>query len=127
MRSKYGQYPEYHTSLDDLTVISPTGLAGSYALLQRIIETIETAQHWKATLLGEPQLSRRGLRAAQGGGRGSLSGNTKLISDVLAVADGSMDTIALAELLERDAQDIAACCQALREAGLIRSGDEAAA
>jgi aminopeptidase-like protein len=93
-------------------------------LLQRIIETIETSQHWTATCLGEPQLSRRGLRSTQGGGRGPLSGSSRLISDVLAVADGSVDTIAIAELLGRDVQDIAACCQALREAGLITSGDE---
>jgi len=41
MSSKYGEYKEYHTSLDDLNFISPSGLSKSYSLIRKTILTIE--------------------------------------------------------------------------------------
>ena len=38
MRSKYGEYPEYHTSLDDLNFISSKGLFGGYNIVKKCIE-----------------------------------------------------------------------------------------
>lgn len=119
MRSRYGTYPEYHTSLDDLSVISPEGLAGSLALHQQVVELLETNQIWQATCLGEPQLSTRNLRESTGGGR-SLAASTKLISDVLAMSDSSRDTLALAELLACPFEEVDACCRLLEGHGLLR-------
>ena len=39
-RTKYGIYPEYHTSFDDFTVISEQGLEGSVDLYKKIISVI---------------------------------------------------------------------------------------
>ena len=40
-RSKFGEYSEYHTSLDNLDFISPEGLQGSYNILEKVIEAHE--------------------------------------------------------------------------------------
>ena len=67
-RSKYGEFPEYHTSADNLDFVSAAELDRSYALVARVIDILET--DWypvNAAPHCEPQLGRRGLYKAMGG------------------------------------------------------------
>ena len=60
-RSLYGMYPEYHTSADNLSLISPSGLQGSFNVMTKCINALEHNKKYKITCLCEPQLGKRGL------------------------------------------------------------------
>ncbi|MBF0124430.1 MAG: DUF4910 domain-containing protein, partial [Magnetococcales bacterium] len=99
MRSKYGCYPEYHTSEDNLELITPDGLYGSYRALQHCLYTLEHNPVLQTTTLGEPQLGRRGLRPHLS--MGPIDGFYRNIGHLLALADGQSDLLALADTLQQ--------------------------
>ena len=49
MRTRYGDYPEYHSSDDNLDFISPEGLEGGFEALVKSINVIEKNQILKPT------------------------------------------------------------------------------
>ena len=56
MRSPNGTYPEYHTSADNLALLSPKSLAGSLAMVRRIVDIIEgDARYLNRKPKGEPR------------------------------------------------------------------------
>ncbi len=117
MRSKYGTYPEYHTSLDDLSFATPAGLAGSYAALQKCLSLLEHNEKYRTTCMGEPQLGKRGLYPTLGGR--DIGSEVRTMMNVLAYADGQHDLIALAERIGVYAGDLLPIIKALEQAGLI--------
>jgi aminopeptidase-like protein len=117
MRSKYGQYPEYHTSLDDLSVVTAAGLNGGFEVLRRCIEVIESNRYWKAVLPGEPQLGRRGLYPTTSY-KGSAV-DVRTMMNVLAYCDGSHDVIDLAGITGTTAARIVVILERLASAGVI--------
>lgn len=60
-RSKYWDYKEYHTSLDDLSFISEEGLKGTFDIVKSIIDAFEFGIYPMILTFGEPQLGKRGL------------------------------------------------------------------
>jgi len=99
MRTKYGAYKEYHTSLDNLSYISPEGLFGAYKVLANCIECIENNKTYKTTVLCEPQMGRRNLRPSLGGST-SIAVDVKLMSDILVYADGKHDLLSISNKLD---------------------------
>ena len=96
MRTKYGQYPEYHTSLDNLKLITPAGLLGGYEVLKACIECIENNEKLAVTVLCEPQLEKRGLYPTL-----STKKRVRKVKDMMnliAYSDGKNDLIEIAEI-----------------------------
>ena len=118
MRSKYGSYPEYHTSLDDLdTVVTPRGLAQSFALYRRMIEALEQHCHPVAQVLGEPQLGRRGLYPSL-----SVKGSTasvRTLLDLISMADGRTALVDIADACGVPVWELAAMLERLCDAGVL--------
>jgi aminopeptidase-like protein len=122
MRSKYGTYPEYHTSLDDLDIVTPSGFFGGYDALRQCLELLEANRVYRATTLGEPQLGRRGLYApgAFGPSAGALG-----FRDILAYADGTNDVVALCAKTRLAPRACIAAIEALKKADLLKEEEPA--
>ena len=96
MRTKYGKYPEYHTSLDDLiNVVTPDGLEGGYEALRLSIEAIENNCYPRVTVLGEPQLGKRGLYPTIS--TKNSSSETRLLMELITWSDGNHSLLEIAE------------------------------
>jgi len=117
MRSKYGEYPEYHTSLDDLSLISPEGLEGAFRVLQRCLQALEANYRYRATVPCEPQLGKRGLYptlSTQKSGE-----QVRAMMDLLAYADGEGDLLEIAETIDTDIMECAEIVGILEKHGLL--------
>lgn len=67
-RTTYGQYPEYHTSADNLQFITPSALTDSLKTYLEIVNILETNQKFiNVNPKCEVQLGKRGLYGLQGG------------------------------------------------------------
>ena len=120
MRSKYGEYPEYHTSLDNMDFISPDGLDLSYQMHLECIQILESNYFYKSSILGEPFLSKRGKNYTIIGGRESdESKSSQLILDIMICCDGSLDIIDIANLLGIYAFNLIPTFHSLEKDGLI--------
>ena len=99
MRSKYGEYPEYHTSLDDLiNVVTPEGLAGGYEILRRALEAIERDVYPIVTVLCEPQLGKRGLYPTLSSKESYA--DISLMMDLISWSDGTNSLLEIADICE---------------------------
>ena len=94
MRTKYGKYPEYHTSLDDLSLISHEGLEGGFDILKKCLQALEMNYTYITNIQCEPQLGKRGLYGI------SSNDDIDLLGNILAYSDGEIDLLGIAEILK---------------------------
>jgi aminopeptidase-like protein len=121
MRTRYNSYPEYHTSLDDLNLVTPSGLEGGFDAIRKTIELIERNHVYQVTTPCEPQLGKRGLYPTLSTrGAGFL---VRSMTNMLAYADGTRDLVDLAEHIGVSADEAVETAQKLAAAGLLRIVD----
>jgi aminopeptidase-like protein len=119
MRSKYGEYPEYHTSLDDLSLITPTGLGGAYRVLRSAIDAIESDVTPRVTVLCEPQLGKRGLYPNLS--TKDTHAQVAAMMDLISYSDGKRTLLQIAELIGQPVWKLHDILTNLRDAGLVET------
>ncbi len=118
MRTKYLEYPEYHTSKDDLTLISPKGLFGGYEALRHCLLCIEHNETLQVTVLGEPQMGKRGMYKIGSKGRDA---GMRRIMNLLAYCDGRQDLLSVAETIGEPMWELSDAVSMLKEEGLLKA------
>lgn len=95
MRGRHGEFPEYHTSGDNLDFVSGERLLESYAVVKEIVEALDGNQRYRNLAPeGEPQLGKRGLYRAMGGT--GIPNLQLAMLWVLNQSDGSRDLLDIA-------------------------------
>jgi aminopeptidase-like protein len=93
-RTPADKFPGYHSSADDFDLVGEEWLADSLETYLAVIDAVErNATYVNASPYGEPQLGKRGLYRAVGGG----SPEEAALLWTLNLADGSADLLAIAE------------------------------
>jgi aminopeptidase-like protein len=121
MRSKYGEYDEYHTSLDNMEFISEKGLEGGYQIHKKVIYILENNFKYRTVSICEPQLGKRGLYPELSTRESHQQ--VEVMMNILAYADGKLSIIELAEKIKADALEVLKLVKLLIEHNLIKRVD----
>lgn len=116
-RSKYHVYPEYHTSADNMNLISERGLQGSFDVMKKAIMALEYNQKYKVTCLCEPQLGKRGLVPTMSSKE--TFRQTLVLKNIVAYADGTNDLIDLSNHIQVPTDQIIPIVEQLLSVGLL--------
>lgn len=96
-RSKYQNFPEYHTSADNMSLISPEGLAGAYEVMVKVVNALENNGYYQMVCKCEPQLGKRGLYPTIS--RKGSNYSVRTMQHFIAYADGRNDLIGISNIL----------------------------
>ncbi|HUJ61573.1 MAG TPA: DUF4910 domain-containing protein [Kofleriaceae bacterium] len=118
MRGRHGQFPEYHTSADDLALVSAERLAESLDVVRAIVDVIEADRRYRNLAPdGEPQLGKRGLYRPTGGT--SIPDLNLAMLWVLTLSDGTCSLVDIAERSAMPFASIRGAAELLRDGGLL--------
>ena len=118
MRTKYGEYPEYHTSLDDLiNVVTANGLMGGFDLVRKVIEVLEMDITARPKMLCEPMMSKRHLYPTLS--TKNLHLDIKLRMNIISYLDGKKSLLEIANLLGKPIKFLYDEMLTLKEMGVV--------
>ncbi len=115
-KTKYGEFPEYHTSLDNMDFISAKGLGDSFEFYKTCIEALEFNDYYSIQCLCEPQLGKRGLYPTLSY-KGSAEA-TRHMRNTIAYLDGKNDIFDICNLIHADVKTVIETIQLLANAKL---------
>jgi aminopeptidase-like protein len=121
MRGRHGQFPEYHTSADNLDFVTGERMVESFHVLSAILEIVDADRVMRNLQpFAEPQLGKRGLYAALGGR--NIPDSQMAMLWLLNLSDGSHSLLDIAERARIGFRTIAATAALLEEHQLLAEG-----
>ena len=116
-RTKYYEYPEYHTSLDNFNLVTLKGCVGGFNVARKSIEILLERIYPKCKIMCEPQMGKRGLYPTL-----STKNENKLTisyMDFLQYADGTNSLEKISNLIKLDLKSVRKIYQILFKNFLI--------
>ena len=116
-RTKYGEYGEYHTSLDDFSLVTAKGCLGGFEVARKSIQILLRRIYPKYKIICEPQMGKRGLYPTL-----STKKEKKLTSsymDFLQYADGTNSLEKISSLIDLDLTNVKKIYNILRKHKLV--------
>jgi aminopeptidase-like protein len=122
-RTPYGEYPEYHTSADDPSLVRPEKLVETLRCYLETFAVLEGNRVYRNLLPHcEPQLGKRGLYSAVGGQSHAVPNQMAMLW-VLNLSDGTRSLLDVAERAKLPFGDLHRAARALENAGLLAVDD----
>ena len=116
MRTPNAEYPQYHTSADNLQVVRPEGLGDSWRLIRLAIDILqEDRRYLNLSPKGEPRLGPRGLFA---------DAERLGLLWILNLSDGRHTLLDIAERSRVPFWTLREGAHRLKESGLLREVSE---
>jgi aminopeptidase-like protein len=119
-RTPHAQYPEYHTSADNLDFVTPEAMADTTEAIWEVLRLLERNRVYRnLNPHCEPQLGRRGLYGAVGG-RSDTQQRQMAMLWVLNLSDGEHSLLDIAERSGLSFDLLAEVADVLRDADLLK-------
>lgn len=117
-RTPHGEFAEYHTSSDDLSLVDPQTLGDSLLAFLEVLDVLENDEFLvNLQPKSEPQLGKRGLYPKMGGKSADAAVMAMLWT--LNLSDGSHSLLDVADRAALPFAAIRRAAEALRSAGLL--------
>ena len=121
-RSKYGEYPEYHSSLDNLDLISEEGLQGSVNIYLQVINIINDNYKPKPLILCEPNMGKRGLYSLTSK-KNSVTKDITNMMNIISLCDGVNSILDISEQVNLAFWDVNKIIKILVQEGIVSSNN----
>jgi len=124
MRTPYGNYPEYHTSADNLKIVSKGSLGDSLAKYLKAVYILENNKRYRnLNPKCEPQLGKRGIYEMLGGQKKEEQLNEIAMFWVLSLSDGTQSLLDISIRSGMGFEQIKNGSDILYKAGLLHDCD----
>ena len=100
LRTKYGKYKEYHTSLDDFSLVTKKGLSGGFNVAKQAILNLMKIEIPKTNILCEPMLQKKNLYQHLSTNKYHLNQISRNILNFLQYSDGKNSLTQIYKLIK---------------------------